>query len=433
VVRSSSLIPRPYRTAAGRQAAWNLFSLVALTGATQAAALGTILLLTRNLGPAGFGVFAFACSLQPWLYTVGTLGTSLVLFREGIRDPSSLDEITTAYQVAGLLGSMVVGCLVGWAAWVSPISVEERGLICLIAAGNVATCVALAPLFDVHHRQPLVAVVGLAAEVGVLLGVVGLIQTGTLGLVSLGVVFAVKWWSITAAQSVLYHFAIRPLRWAFCWERLGRMLRSSAPLAGSTLIAGLPAGAGVFFVRVLCGDAEAGLFGVASQVGTAYLLFSYLALRILQPHIAGQYGLTPSFLRKLILFSGGFLLLLSVGGLAVGTGIVLFVLSPAYHAAIAPMAALVLAVMLLAAGHIAASYLVVLYREATVLLVHIVAALVYVAAALLLVPPLGSLGAALAAVLGGGCGTLWLLLAVRRSHTWKDPEEKEEGGNRTAG
>jgi O-antigen/teichoic acid export membrane protein len=406
---------RPWLTAAGRQAAWNLFSLVALTGATQATALGTILLLTRSLGPAGFGVFAFACSLQPWLWTVGTLGTSLVLFREGVRDPESLDEITTAYQLAGLLGSLVVGCVAGCAAWFSPISVEERWLICLIAFGNVATCVALAPLFDVHHRQPLVAVVGLVAEVGVLVAVVVLIQTGSLGLVSLGVVYAVKWWFITAAQSVLYRFAIRASRWAFCRERLVRMLRSSVPLAGSTLIASLPAGAGVFFVRVLCGDTETGLFGVASQAGTGYLLFSYLALRILQPHIAGPYGLTSSFLRKLILFSAGFLLFLYVGGLVAGTGIVLFILPPAYHPAIVPMAALLLAVLLLAVGHIAASYLVVLHREATVLWVHIVAALVYVAAALLLVPPLAGLGAALAAVLGGGCGTLWLVLAVRRS------------------
>jgi O-antigen/teichoic acid export membrane protein len=362
-------------------------------------------------------VFTFAVSLQPWLFTVGTLGTWLMLFREGVQAPERLDQITTNHQVIGLAGSLVVGGLTAGAAGFAPISGEELGLICLIAAGNVATCIALAPLFDVHHRQPLVAVVGLAAEVGVLLGVFVLVKTGSLGLLSLGVVFCVKWWFITVAQYAVYHIVIRPLRWDFCLESARRMLRSSVPLAGSTLIANVPASAGVFFVRLLCGDAEAGLFGVAAQVGFGYLLFSYPALRILQPHIAGQYGLTPSFLRKLVLFSATFLVLLYLGGLAAGVVVVLFVLAPAYRAAIPPMAALLLAYLFLAVGHIAASYLVVLHREATVLVVHVGAAVVYVAAALLLVGPLGSLGAALAAGLGGGVGTLSLLLAVRAGLT----------------
>jgi O-antigen/teichoic acid export membrane protein len=402
-------------TPAGKQAAWNLGALVVLTGLTQAAALATLLLLTGHLGPAGFGVFAFAISLQQYLYLVGTLGTGLVLFREGIREPEALDAITTVYQVVGLVGSLAAGVLTAGTALLAPITAAEQALICLTAVGNVAACVALLPLFDMHHRQPLAAAVGLAAELGALAAVLVLARTGALSLVTVGVVFAAKWWLITAGQYVVYHLAIRRLRLVFCRQRFVRILRSSLPLAGSTLVSSLPANAGVFFVRWLQGDAEAGLFGVASQATAVYLMFSYLAIRILQPHIAGPYGLERSFLHKLLLFTALFLALLYLGGLLVGTGVVLLLLAPAYLAALVPMAILLAAALLLSAGVIASSYLVVLHREKTVLAAHVAAAVVYVAGAVLLTPALASSGAALAAALAAGCGSLWMIAAVRRS------------------
>jgi O-antigen/teichoic acid export membrane protein len=406
---------RPYLTAAGKQAAWNLTALVAMTGLTQAAALGTVLVITAELGPARFGAFMFALSLQPYLYLLGTLGTALVLFRDATREPHRLDQITTAYQAVGLAGSLVVGALTAGAAWFAPISPAEQGLIYLIAAGNVATCLALAPLFDVQHRQPLVAVVALVAEVGMLTALLMLAQVGNLGLVSLGAVLAVKWWFMTAAHYVLYQFAIRPLRLAFSITRVGRMLRSSLPMAGSTLIATLPASAGVFFVRLLHGEAEAGVFGIATQVAGACLLFSYLAIRILQPHIAGRYGLEPTFLRKLILFTASFLILLYLAGFAAGAGIILVLLGPEYHAALLPLVVLLGAALLLSVGTLASSYLVVLHRERTVLWANGVAALVYVVGVVLLIPILGNIGAAIASALAAGCGTLWMLASVRAS------------------
>lgn len=406
---------RSYLTAAGKQAAWNLGALVILTGLTQAAALGTLLLLTNSLGPAGFGIFAFALSLQPYLYLGGTLGIGLVLFREGIQEPENLDQITTAAQAVGLVGSLVVGGLAACAALLAPIAGEEQRLIGLIACGNVAACLALAPLFDVHHRQPLAAVIGLAAEVGTLLAVLTLTRTAKLGLVSVGVVFAVKWWLITAGQFVVYRLAIRPLRPVWCRKWLHRLLRSSLPLAGSTLIASLPANAGIFFVRVLGGETEAGVFGIANQAISVYLLFSHLAIRILQPHVAGPYGLDPLFLRKLIVFTGLFLTLLYLGGLAASAGVILFLLAPTYRAALVPVAILLGAALLLSVGTIASSYLVVLHRERTVLRAQFVAAVVYVVTVVLLVPLLQDIGAAVAAALAAGCGTSWMILAVRVS------------------
>jgi O-antigen/teichoic acid export membrane protein len=406
---------RSYQTPAGKQAAWNLGALVVLTALTQAAAVLTLLLLTNGLGPAGFGVFAFAIALQPYLYLTGTFGTALVLFREGVREPEQLDAITTAYQATGLAGSLVVGALTAAIAWFAPISPGERDLICLTALGNVGACLALAPLFDVHHRQPLAGVVGLAVELAALAAVFALARTGTLTLPWVGVVYAVKWWLLTAGQYVLYHLAIRPLRLVFRSERLWRMIRSSLPLAGSTMIAGLPANAGVFFVRLYHGKADAGVFGVASQAAAAYLMFSYLAIRILQPHIAGPYGLDRSFLRKLVLFAALFLVLLAAGGFAVAAGVIVWLLAPEYRAALVPMAVLLGAAVVLSAGVLASSYLVVLHRERTVLIAHAVSAVVYVAGVVVLVPPLANLGAATAAALAAGCGTAWMVAAVRRN------------------
>jgi O-antigen/teichoic acid export membrane protein len=406
---------RSYQTPAGKQAAWNLVALVVLTVLTQAAAVLTLLLLTNGLGPAGFGVFAFAIALQQYLYLTGTLGTALVLFREGVREPEQLDAITTAYQATGLAGSLVVGALTAAVAWFAPISPGERDLICLTAAGNVGACLALAPLFDVHHRQPLAGIIGLAVEIVALAAVFALVRAERLTLSWVGVVYAVKWWLITAGQYVVYRLAIRPLRLVFCGERLRRMIRSSLPLAGSTMIAGLPANAGVFFVRLFRGEADAGVFGVASQAAAAYLMFSYLAIRILQPHIAGPYGLDRSFLCKLLLFAALFLVLLAMGGFAVGAGVILWLLAPEYRAALVPMAVLLGAAVLLSAGVLASSYLVVLHRERTVLTAHAVSAVVYVAGVVVLVPLLGNVGAATAAALAAVCGTVWMVVVVGRN------------------
>jgi O-antigen/teichoic acid export membrane protein len=413
VVNQPPTLLRAYLTSAGKQAAWNLSALVVLTGLTQVAALGTVLLLTNGLGPVGFGVFAFALSLQPYLYLIGTLGMPLILFREGTNEPEQLARTITVHQVVALTGGVIVGGLTACAAWLAPISGAEQGLICLIAGGNVAVCLTLAPLFDVHHRHPLVAVVGLSAEAGTLLAVFALVQTENLGLLSLGAVFAVKWWLTTAVQYVVYHLAIHPLRLVFAPTRLRRMLRSSVPLACSTLSASVPATAGIFFVRLFCGESAAGVFGVATQVASVYLLFSYLAIRILQPHIAGPYGLERSFVRKLILFTGVFLAILYAGGLAAGGGVALFVLTPRYREAVAPMALLLAAALVLSVGVIASSYLVVLHREQTVLAAHTVAGVVYVVLAVLLIPSFSNLGAATAAALAAACGTVWMVVAVR--------------------
>jgi O-antigen/teichoic acid export membrane protein len=406
-------VVRPYLTAAGKQAAWNLTALVLLTALTQAAAVGMLLLVTNHLGAANFGVFAFAMSLQPYLALVGTLGTGLILFREGVREPDHLDAITTVYQVVSFMGALLVGGITASVACLAPVSAAEQGLICLLTVGNVAACIALMPLFDVHHRQPLAGVIGLAAELATLLAIWLLARAGELGLVSLGVVFACKWWVMTAAQYVVYHLAIRPLRLAFRKERFRRMLRSSIPLAGSTLIAGLPANAGVFFVRWFREDAEAGVFGIASHAAAAYLMFSYLAIRILQPHIAGPYGLDHRFLRKLVLFAGAFLAVLYLGGYLTAGGVILFLLTSDYRAALLPMAVMLVAAVVLSVGVLASSYLVVLHRERTVLKAQLSATVVYVGGSILLVPVLGSLGAATAAALAAGWGTVWMVLVVR--------------------
>ena len=381
-----------YLTSAGKQAARNLLWLVALTGLTQVASLGTVLLVTNCLGPAGFGVFVFALTLQSYLYLVGTLGTALVLFRDGINEPEGLDQITTAYQAVSLTGSMFVGGLTAGCAWLAPISGAEQRLICLIAAGNVAACFTLGPLFDVHHRQPLVAVVGLAAEGATLLAVYMLRRIGNLSLVSLGMVFAIKWWLIMISLCAMYHWTIRPLRLEFCAGQLRRMLHSSMPLACGALLAGLPVNAGVFFVRSLRGEFEAGVFGIAGQVAGAYLIFSNLAIRILQPHIAGRYGLDLFFVQKLIVFATVFLSLLYFVGLLAGAGVVLFILAPLYRPAITPMAVLLGAALLFSAGQIASSYLTVLHREHAVLVANSLAAVVYVVGAVALVPLRASLG-----------------------------------------
>jgi O-antigen/teichoic acid export membrane protein len=413
VLERARALVRSYLTAAGKQAAYNLVWLTVLTGLAQVCGLGSFLLLNNGRPIGEFGVLAFAMTMQPCLHLIGTCGLTYILFREGVRHPQQLDEITTAAWVIELCASMSLGLLIAAGAFVAPISPAERVLLCLIAAGNVAASMSLAPLYDVHHRQPRAAACVLLAEVVALAAFFGLWRAGNLGLAAAGAVFAGKWAFSTAAQVVVYHFTVRRVRLTTSVPVVRALVRSSAPIMLGALLAWIPVGSGVLFVRLLSGDQEAGIFAPPQQIAQVFISLGWLGIRVVHPHVAGPHGLEWSFVRKLVFFTGGFLGLLFVGGLVGGVGVMWFFLAPEYRAGIVPLPILLGGTLLYSIGTIAGAYLVILHRERSVLVANVCAGITYVVVALLLVPRLAGLGAAVATALAAAVGLTAVALSLR--------------------
>lgn len=417
--RRSFAVLRSFWTEAGRTAARNLTWLAVWTLLTQLGALGSVCLLTEGLGKERFGIFSFAVALQAFAYTIGCAGVKQVVVREGARRPEMHDAMMASHLVLTAVSSIVVATLIltglGVASRSDSLSRGECWLIGTFAIGNVANCVTIMPFFDVQHRQPASAFVRFATELVALGAIWRMAATGTLSLASVGVVYASKWTVSAVVHYAYYHWRFARVRFRFVAGHLRAMIRSSWPLLVSGLLLMVPFTSGVFFVRAYHGPADTAIFGLAVQVATAYLIFGTIGVRIVQPHIAGRYGLDRSFVGKLMLFTVGYLGALLAAAWGGATLVITFVLAPEYRAATWPTLLVLVGVALFTVGRILAMYLVVLHRERTEMVCQLAATLAYVTGCVLLVPPYSYTGAAAMAVIANALGTGLTLFALMRS------------------
>ncbi len=403
---------RSFWTEAGRTAARNLAWLGAWTLLTQLCSLGSVFLLTEGLGKEGFGIFSFAVALQAFAYTIGCAGVKQVVVREGAREPGSLDRVMASHLALTLGCAAAVAVAVIAGVNMVSTSTAERWLIVIFAIGNVANCVNIIPFFDVHHRQPESAFVRFAVEAAALAVIWRMHEAGPLALTPVALVFAGKWTLGTVLHYALYHWRVARLRFHYAADHARAMARSSWSLMVSGLLLMVPFTSGVFFVRAYHGAGDTAIFGLATQVATAYLLFGAIGVRIVQPHIAGRYGLDGRFVRKLALFSAvylGALLAAAWGGAAV---VIVLLLAPEYRAATWPTFLVLVAVAIITVGRIVAMYLVVLHRERIDMACQFVATLAYLAGCVLLVPAHSYWGAAAMAVVANAVGTGLMLVSL---------------------
>ncbi len=399
-----------YMTEAGRHALRNLIGILAWTALWQTSTVGTVLFLSRGLDPEEFGILNFALTWQTYLTLLGSLACGSVVIREGVQRPDDLDAIGTSFLTLTAASSVIVCAASLIVVGMAPVTGGERWLLALVAAGSVPASMNIQPLFDVHHSQARGVGVGAVAEVLGLLAVTWLWWSGGLTLPALGGVYAAKWGLTSAGQLLVYHARVRRLRWRYSPRDTKRILGLSWPILLAALLVTLPLSASVLLVRLRSGPVDAALVGLGYQVANAYLVLGGLGLQVVQPHIAGQYGLHPGFLRKLALFATLLLGSLAALAFAGGWAVVRFLLPPIYEAAIAPMAWLLVASVLLLVARIAHVYLVRFEDGAFILMAHLASALLYASAFFLLPPAWVKTGAAVLApctVLFATAACLW--------------------------
>ena len=399
--------------------------MVVWTLLTQLCLLSSVLVLTRGLGLHGYGVLAFALAIQSYLVLLGGVGTKPVVLREGVARLGDLDRILTSHVIITATASGLLGLSTLFVVGFAVVSNPERVLLALLAIGNIAVCLNIAPLFDVHHLQSKSAAITLTAEFAAMTAILGLYWTGHLDLSATGGVYAAKWVMATAGHYLVYHCSVRRLRFTVAGETVHRMLQSGWPLMLSAVVATVPSGTGVLFLRLWKGTTEAAVFGVANQAAYAYLLFAVAGGRVLQTNMVGPHGLREDSVIRFAFWIVGFLGSLLLGALGAGCGVIFFLLEPSYHAAVVPMIIVLGGAFVKAAGIILSIYLVVWQRERIILIANACAALIYVCGCWFSIPRFAYNGAAFMTVLASFVGTGVIVLAIRARLNGKTlaPEE----------
>lgn len=385
-----------YMTPSGKLAAGNLLWLIAAAGIGQGCGLFTMLLLANSVTVAEFGIFAFAWSLHVYLYLLGSAGTRRIVVRELTRRPDDTDRIITAHLITAFFASSMIAAFTITIATLTGVGADERFLISCIALGNIAICVSMQPVLDARHRQRLVAIGTLAGDTVALLAIFVLYSREQLNVRSVGLVLAGKWGIYSLCWFFVYFYSCGIFRFRPRGTEVIRLIRHSWHLAISDLATYLPATAGVWLVRWYHGVSAAGVMGLAVFAVQAFLLLNHLMLRVVEPHISGQYGICRGFILKLSVFFCGFVsisLLIALAGLHLA--VTLF-LSEDYSSVV-PLASTMLAgAAIISGARIMGVYFVASHREVQWTLAQIIASASFFLLAFPLTSRWSSPGAAVA-------------------------------------
>lgn len=162
----------------------------------------------------------------------------------------------------------------------------------------------------------------------------------------------------------------------------------------NTLVVTVPVSFGVVLVRYWHGPKETAILGLATQITTVYLMFATLGFRIVRPHIAGEYGCHPGFIKKLFIFTvcylGSLLLTLYVFSIMVINGF----LEESYQQTIIPLGLLLIAAFTMSISRVMSMYLVDARREGRLLIINILVALVFLTTGIWIVAKFSYFGAA---------------------------------------
>jgi O-antigen/teichoic acid export membrane protein len=404
---------RPFLTRSGIEAAHNLVGLALLTVLNQLLGAVMILLLAQWWSPADFGSFTTVMAIQAYLLIIGNLGARPLAIREAVRRPDDTPIVFTSFLTTVTIAGALVFIVALLASHVLPLRTGERQLLGWIALGNIAACLQLQPFFDARHRQVLGNLAVLLGELGGVGALVALHQAGRLSLPAAGIVLALKWLIVFVIQAVLYVRAVGALRIKFDSRAVWQMIRSGIPLMLAWLIATVPNVTGVIIIR-FSGQLEgAAVLGIAQYVGQSFAALAYLAIAVVQPHINGEFGQTPSFIRKLCLFLSGYLGLSFAALLIAVVYLIPRLLGPAYEPAVLPAIVFLGGGVAAAIANVASVYAIALHAERALILAYGVGVATFLGLAALLVPSASYHGVALANLISNITCALFLLGCIR--------------------
>jgi O-antigen/teichoic acid export membrane protein len=334
-----------------RQALRNLAGLAVFTLLSQACAFAALLVLTSGLAQDAFGSYVFATNVLAYLVAFGGAGLVNVVVRDLGALPEREDQTTAAYLSLTAAGALLVTTMGVATAGLWPVPAADRQLLAIVSLVALPMCVSFSPLYDAHHRQALSAAVMVPGDLLMLGGLAGLAAAGRLSASAAAVVLLVKWAVTLLLQVAVFHVFVRRLRWAWDGARAAALLRSGAVMLVTGIFQMVPLQGAVVLARLLRGERDTALYGVAFQLATVYLVAGMLVLRVVQPHIVGPRGHEPVFVRRLVAFTGASMAALWLAGVGAAWILTHWVLASDYEQAFGTMVVLLgTAAAVIAAG-----------------------------------------------------------------------------------
>lgn len=223
-----------------------------------------------------------------------------------------------------------------------------------------------------------------------------------------------KWWAATLVQWALYPSLVHRVKFRYSARLTAQFVRASVPPVLSILVINLATSAGLFFVRYEFGDSATAIYGVALQISLAYATAGYLAIRVITPHILGEFGLVRSFVNRMIAFMTALLVSLGLAAYVLAVLLIRTCMRPEFAQSLGPLPWLLLAGAMMCSWCIVYSYLLRFDRQWIALVITVCTTSAAWLAYLPLAQRLGLNGVALTNVGSFGAATLAGLWLTKR-------------------
>ncbi|MCP4886218.1 MAG: oligosaccharide flippase family protein [Planctomycetaceae bacterium] len=395
----------------GQEAFRKLIGMVGISLFTQLAALTSLYLIVDSLSVAEFGVLSSALAVQSFGTILSTLGIRPILVRELSRNPERRDELCSAYTLIAMAGGTIVAGIVYVVLIYLDLQATESFVFQIVACGTALAAINPAPIFDADGKQLASTVLTSIAEIAALATVATLWNQRLLSLIPIAVIFAGKWFAMSALSWGYLFYKRKGYRWCLSLKELQPLLRASTPLSGAAMLQTAMISSGPILARTLGGQTAAGIYGLAHQALTAHILIMGLVGRIVAPRVAVRYQ-EPGFLFRAGLAYVGVACCLTFVGIVSGLFVLQTFLDPAFHAAGWPITIVLVALVIRSLGIYSNLAHIVTHRETVVFLSGVVGVLVVVPLVVALPGIVRSLSLQVPSSLSIVLGTAWLCTTV---------------------
>jgi O-antigen/teichoic acid export membrane protein len=360
-------------------------------------------ILTRLLGPAGFGQYRASVAYLGLIVVLADLGLTSIFTREISRQDADQAKIVSNALALRLAIAIIIFLSAIGLAFVMPFDASERLGVLGGAAGFVAYSIHLMlfGLFQQRLRQQgaiLAEVVGGIALLGMIIVFSRLGARPETFVAVLGTSYV-----LTLVISLWFARRMVPFRISFDWPQWRDLIRFSLPLAGASTLLVIYIRADSVLLALLQTPEAVGLYGVPVKIFDSLMGIALLVVGLIAPLLARSAHTDLDEFRRVL---GGGLGAAMVGSIGIALGLVVLseeIVTVLAGAAFVESATILQVLALLFVLHTAS----LLLREAAVALdvqrrlvfVYFVGMLVAFAAYFTLIPRLAGLGAALALVL----------------------------------
>lgn len=403
-----SVAPRSPAASAvrGRRLLPNFVVLLSAHVLSKSTTLVSLFLLGRYLGDAAFGRYAVALAIPVALESLGDLGMSQMLIRDGAGRPEVVRRDAFALFAAKLLlaSLMVVASYVAAAVLQLPGEIVEMVLYLALAKALDSFTILSRSIFEAFERMDYEAAsLILDSLVRLLLVVYALLS----GFALVGIAKAITVSSaivMVSTIAVTLHRFLRGIVWSVSPGRSVALLLAGLPLATVWLFEGLSFRIDIVVVERLMGDSAAGAFGAAARVVEPLLIVPLVmgmtTFPVISRHLFERRDTLSRLFRAGLQLSLLAALLEVVALVGLGQELVVAAFGPDFVAAGGVVRLLALALLPLVVRVMLVNVLTVLNLQRRLLVAQVVGTASNLVVALLLVPPLGVAGAVVAVILG---------------------------------